>query len=220
MTEEEEQPGGIVDIHSKKKELIEDNPFVDVSAFLFLEDIADKQGEAGMNNYLVSLASSLAKSMPEEEYDNWETFLDSLRNRVSILSTFEKKVITPTDYCIVSEQCHYKRGMLEYIKRIGELSQQHFKVAEYYNHTVKSASLTTCCVICQTFRNFSVERIKVGDRNVRYAQLAAVLYDGTQKRAPMEWLPILLEKAKISLTKLNMLLRNNECIWMIYPEIK
>ena len=207
-------------IQSRRKELIEDNPFVDVSAFLFLEDIADKQGEAGMNNYLVSLASSLAKSMPEEEYDSWEAFLDSLRNRVSIVSTFEKKILTPTEYCIVSEECHYKRGMLEYIQRIGELSQQHFKVAEYYNHTVKSAALTTCCVICQTFRNFAVERIKIGDRNVKYAQLAAVLYDGTQKRAPDEWLPILLEKAKISLTKLNMLLRNNECIWMVYPEIK
>jgi hypothetical protein len=203
-----------------KKEMSEDNPFVDVSAFLFLEDIADKQGEAGMSNYLVSLASSLAKSMPEEEYDTWETFLESLRNRVSILSTFEKSLKTPTENCVVSEECHYKRGMLEYIKRIGELSQQHFKVAEYYNHTVKSAALTTCCVICQTYRNFAVERIKVGERNVRYAQLAAVLYDGTQKRSPAEWLPILLEKAKISPTKLNMLLRNNECVWMVYPEIK
>jgi hypothetical protein len=204
----------------RTREMVEDNPFVDVSAFLFLEDIADKQGEAGMNNYLVSLASSLAKSMPEEEYDSWESFLDSLCSRVSILSTFERCVNTPTEFCAVSEECHYKRGMLEYIKRIGELSQQHFKVAEYYNHTVKSAALTTCCVICQTYRNFAVERIRVGDRNVRYAQLAAVLYDGTQKRAPSEWLPILLEKAKISLTKLNMLLRNNECIWMVYPEIK
>jgi hypothetical protein len=208
------------EIQRTSKEMIEDNPFVDVSAFLFLEDIADKQGEAGMNNYLVSLASSLAKSMPEEEYDSWEGFLDSLKHRVSILSTFEKSINTPTEYCIASQECHYKRGMLEYIKRIGELSQQHFKVAEYYNHTVKSAALTTCCVICQTYRNFAVERISVGDRNVRYAQLAAVLYDGTQKRAPEEWLPIILEKAKISMTKLNMLLRNNECIWMVYPEIK
>jgi hypothetical protein len=217
MTEAEES----IEIkQTTKKEMIEDNPFVDVSAFLFLEDIADKQGEAGMNNYLVSLASSLAKSMPEEEYDTWDAFLDSLRNRVSILSTFEKKIITPTEYCIVSEECHYKRGMLEYIKRIGELSQQHFKVAEYYNHTVKSAALTTCCVICQTYRNFSIERIGVANKNVKYAQLAAVLYDGTQKRAPVEWLPILLEKAKITLTRLNMLLRNNECVWMVYPEIK
>jgi hypothetical protein len=218
--EQSEQQQSTQTTQSSKKEMIEDNPFVDVSAFLFLEDIADKQGEAGMNNYLVSLASSLAKSMPEEEYDSWEVFLDSIRNRVSILSTFEKKITIPTEYCIVSEECHYKRGMLEYIKRIGELSQQHFKVAEYYNHTVKSAALTTCCVICQTYRNFSIERIRVGDKNVKYAQLAAVLYDGTQKRAPVEWLPILLEKAKITLTKLNMLLRNNECVWMVYPEIK
>ena len=125
MTENEP----VITKQTTKKEMIEDNPFVDVSAFLFLEDIADKQGEAWMNNYLVSLASSLAKSMPEEEYDDWTVFLESIRNRVSILSTFEKKITTPTEYCIVSEECHYKRGMLEYIKRIGELSQQHFKVA-------------------------------------------------------------------------------------------
>ena len=38
--------------------LMADNPFVDVAAYLFLEDIADKQGAAGMNTYLMSLASS------------------------------------------------------------------------------------------------------------------------------------------------------------------
>ena len=52
--------------------LIANNPFVDVAAHLFLEDIADKQGAAGMNTYLMSLATSLAKSMPEEEYDTWD----------------------------------------------------------------------------------------------------------------------------------------------------
>ena len=44
---------------------IVENPLVDVAAYLFLEDIADTQGAAGMNNYLVSLANSLARSMPE-----------------------------------------------------------------------------------------------------------------------------------------------------------
>ncbi|MCK5561682.1 MAG: hypothetical protein KAJ51_13855 [Thermoplasmata archaeon] len=206
-------------ISERGRELIEDNPFVDVAAFLFLEDIAEKQGEAGMNNYLVSLASSLAKSMPSEEYNDWKTFIESLRNRESIMSTFEVNIISPTDYCIVSVICPYKKGLLEYIRRIGELSQQHFKVAEYYNNTVKPAALTTCCVICQTFRNFAAERIKVGGKSIKYSQISNVLFDGTQKRAPIEWLPILLEKAKISLTKLNMLQRTNECIWLVYPEI-
>ena len=206
-------------VGERGRERIEDNPFVDVAAFLFLEDIAEKQGEAGMNNYLVSLASSLAKSMPEEEYGDWKSFIDSIRNRESILSTFEVNIITPNDFCMVSVICPYKKGLLTYIRRIGELSQQHFKVAEYYNNTVKPAALTTCCVICQTFRNFATERIRVGGKSIKYAQISNVLFDGTQKRAPDEWLPILLEKANISLTKLNMLQRTNECIWLVYPEI-
>jgi len=205
-------------VKDNRMQLITDNPFVDVAAFLFLEDIADKQGEAGMNNYLVSLASSLAQSMPEEEYDTWEDFLTSLRKSESILTTFEN-ITTPTTHCIATQPCHFERGILEYRKRIGELSQQHYNVAEYYNNTVKPGALTTCCVICQTYRNFAVERIKVAGKHVKYAQIANILSDGRHMRAPKEWLPILLEKAGISKTKLNMLLRNNQCIWMAYPEI-
>ncbi len=191
------------------------NPFVDVAAFLFLEDIADKQGEAGMSNYLISLASSLAKSMPEEEYDTWDDFLEALRNQQSILSAFET-VITPTRNCIVTTVCPYERALKEYARRIGELSQQHYNVAEYYNNTVKPGAVTTCCVIHQTYRNFAVERIKVGGKKVRYAQISLVLL-GRRKQAPDEWLPILLEKAGISTTKLNMLQRNNCCIFLVYP---
>lgn len=200
-----------------KGTLIRNNPFVDVAAFLFLEDIADKQGEAGMNNYLISLASSLAKSMPEEEYKDWDEFLEALRNRESILSTFET-VSMATKNCIVTTTCPYKRGLMEYTRRIGEVAQQHFNVAEYYNTTVKPGTVTTCCVIHQTFRNFAAERIKVAGKPIRIAQIMASLFDGTNKVAPDEWLPIILEKAGISRTKLNMLMRNNDCIWVAYPE--
>ena len=48
--------------------------------FRFLEDIADKQGASGMNTYLMSLASSLAKSMPEEAHETWEDFMEALKN--------------------------------------------------------------------------------------------------------------------------------------------
>ena len=58
-----------------KRKLIDNNPFVDVAAYLFLEDIADKQGASGLNSYLMRLATSLAKSMPSEEYETWEQFL-------------------------------------------------------------------------------------------------------------------------------------------------
>jgi len=199
-----------------QKSMIQSNPFVDVAAFLFLEDIADKQGEAGMNNYLISLASSLAKSMPEEEYNTWDEFLHAIVNGESILTAFEIMVITPTDNCMVSTTCPFTKGLMEYTKRIGELAQVHFNVAEYYNHNVKPGALTTCCVICQSYRNFACERIRVEGKTLKYAQLSNVLYNGTHKVAPEEWLPILLEKSGVSQTKLNMLQRNNDCIWMLY----
>jgi hypothetical protein len=199
-----------------ENKLTPSNPFVDVAAFLFLEDIADKQGEAGMSNYLISLASSLAKSMPEEEYDTWEEFLEALRKQQSILSAFET-VITPTKHCIVTTVCPYEGALKEYARRIGELSPQHYNVAEYYNDTVKPGAVTTCCVIHQTYRNFAVERIKVAGKPVHYAQISLALL-GRRKHAPDEWLPILLEKANISMTKLNMLQRNHCCIFLVYPE--
>ena len=103
---------------SERRSLIDDNPFVDVSAFLFLEDISDKQGASGMNNYLVSLATSLAKSMPEEEYSTWDEFLDSLVRGESIISAFED-VLTITPHCAVTVTCPFTKGWQEYTKRIG-----------------------------------------------------------------------------------------------------
>ena len=77
------------DTNEEGPSLVEDNPLVDVAAYLFLEDIADKQGASGMNTYLISLATSLAKSMPEEEYASWDDFLEALRKGESIMSSFE-----------------------------------------------------------------------------------------------------------------------------------
>ena len=199
------------------QKLIDNNPVVDVAAFLFLEDIADKQGEAGMNNYLMSLASSLAKTMPEEEYDTWEDFQEAMMNGESSLSVFED-IVNPTKYCFVTKVCPFERGITEYRRRIGELAQQHFNVAEFYNNTIKPGALTTCCVIHQTFRKFAVDRIKIGGVSRKYAQISNVSGDGRHKKAPEEWLPILLEKANLSSTKLNMLQRSNACIWLVYAE--
>jgi len=197
--------------------LIEDNPFVDVAAYLFLEDIADKQGPAGMNNYLISLATSLARSMPEEEYKSWEEFKDALANNRSILTTFED-VFLPTDNCVVTTKCPFGRGWAEYTKRIGNFAKIHTDVAEYYNTTIKPSVVDTQCIIHQTYRSAAAERIRVGGKRVKYAQIAAVSEYGVRKIVPEEWLPILLATAKISRTELNMLLRNNSCVWLLYTE--
>ncbi len=197
--------------------LIEDNPLVDVAAYLFLEDIADKQGASGMNTYLMSLATSLAKSMPEEEYNSWEEFLTALRKGESIMSSFEV-VKTRTENCMVTTECPFARGWGEYTKRIGNFSPVHYEVADYYNSRVKPGAINTCCIIHQTFRNAAAERIKVVGKSVKYAQIAAVWSDGVKIIAPDEWLPILLDKAKITRTEMNMILRNNADIFVLYLE--
>lgn len=197
--------------------LIEDNPLVDVAAYLFLEDIADKQGASGMNTYLMSLATSLAKSMPEEEYNTWDDFLDALRKSESIISSFEV-VKTRTENCMITQECPFARGWMEYTKRIGSFSSMHYDVAEYYNSNVKPGSINTCCIIHQTFRAAASDRIKVAGKRIKYAQIAAVWSDGVKMIAPDEWLPVLLEKAKITRTELNMILRNNADIFVLYLE--
>ncbi|MFH0815490.1 MAG: hypothetical protein V1934_01555 [Methanobacteriota archaeon] len=202
-------------LKSERKMLIDDNPFVDVAAYLFLEDIADKQGASGMNNYLVSLATSLAKSMPEEEYETWEEFVESLQKGESIISAFEN-VVMATPHCLVTTECPFQKGWEEYTRRIGSFSKIHYDVAEYYNSTVKPGAVDSQCIIHQTFRSAASERIRVAGKPVKYAQVAAISPGGNKKVAPEEWLPILLEKSGISHTMLNMIMRNNACLWILY----
>ncbi|TLZ52046.1 MAG: hypothetical protein E6K18_03600 [Methanobacteriota archaeon] len=197
--------------------LIESNPFVDVATHLFLEDIADKQGASGLNNYLMSLATNLAKSMPEEEYDTWDEFLEALKSGNSILTTFEE-VFMPTKNCVVTRRSPFERGWQEYVKRVGSFSRIHEEVAEYYNSAVKPTAINSLHIIHQTFRAAASDRITVGGKRVKYAQVATVWTDGEKKIVPDEWLPVLLQKAGISRTELNMLLRNNADVWLLYTE--
>jgi hypothetical protein len=74
------------------------------------------------------------------------------------------------------------------------------------------------CIIHQTFRNAAADRIKVAGKPLKIAQIAAVWEDGNRKIAPDEWMPILLEKAQISRTDLNMILRNNADVWVMYTD--
>jgi hypothetical protein len=200
-----------------REKLIESNPFVDVATHLFLEDIADKQGASGLNNYLMSLATNLAKSMPEEEYDTWDEFLEALKSGNSIMTAFED-VFMPTKNCVVTRRSPFERGWQEYIKRVGSFSRIHEEVAAYYNSNVKPTAINSLHIIHQTFRGVAADRISVGGKRVKYAQIATVWTDGAKKIVPDEWLPVLLQKAGISRTELNMLLRNNADVWLLYTE--
>ena len=198
------------------KEDLLDNPMVDIATYLFLEDIADKQGAAGMNNYLMSLAYSLARSMPEEEYTDWDSFVEAIVKGESILSAFEK-VNAVSKYCMVTVESPFLRGWKEYTKRIGEFPKIHKDVAEYYNSRTTPTAIETGDIIIQTYRKAAAEKITVEGKKINVAHIATVSPDGSKKIAPEEWLPILLEKANITRTQMNMILRNNAGVWIVYP---
>jgi len=139
----------------------------------------------------------------------------ALRNRESILSTFES-LVTPTEHCIVTTRCPFDDGVKEYIRKIGELPAIHKNIAEYFNYTRTPTTVNTCCVIHQAFRDFTSARIKVQGRRVKFAQICVANFGG-RACSPNEWMPILLEKAMITKTKLNMVLRKNPCVWILYP---
>ena len=107
-----------------------ENPFVDVAVNILFEDIADKQGVVGMVTHMMGLASSLASSMPNEEYSNWEEFKKSLEERASIISAFET-IKVPKGRCIVTTKCPFMDGIKEYMRRIGELPEVYNSVIDY-----------------------------------------------------------------------------------------
>lgn len=192
-----------------------ENPFVDVAVNILFEDIADKQGVVGMVTHMMGLASSLASSMPNEEYSNWEEFKKSLEERASIISAFET-IKVPKGRCIVTTKCPFMDGIKEYMRRIGELPEVYNSVIDYYNATVKPSAAVHTCIIHQTFRSEAAQKIRVNGKQVRYAQICSRALSGNIRIIPDEWLPIILEKAGITLTELRMLLRQFPCIWMLY----
>lgn len=158
-------------------ENIESNPFVDVSVFLFFEDISDKQGVEGFTNYMVGQAESLAKSVPEEEYDTWEDFANAVSNRESVFSSFESiKQISKNGF--VTNICPFSKVIREYIKRIGNFNPVHVEATDHYNHTIQPSAAHSACMMHQTYRREVAKRIKIGGKPLQYAQIGAKAYTG------------------------------------------
>ncbi len=192
------------------------NPFVEIATHLFLEDLSGKVGVSGLNNYLVSLAKNLATAMPQEEYASWPEFLAALRDGQSILSTFEE-VRPVTDRCMSTLRSPFERGWREYAKRVGVFAPVHREVAEYYNHKVRPAAVTSVHIVLHTFREAAAARIHVGSQGVHYEPVAAAWVDGTVQGPEGPKLESLLKRAGISRTRLGMLLRNHSDVWLLEP---
>lgn len=194
----------------------ESNPFVEVAAHLFLEDLAERVGVPGLNTYLVSLASRLARSMPDEEYRDWPDFLGALVARRSILSAFEE-VRPMTDRCMVTPRSPFERGWREYAKRVGAFAPVHREVATYYNAHVRPAAVMSLHIVSHTYREAAAAKIRVQDRPVRYEPIATVWVDGQASSLPEAALEPLLRRAGITRTQLGMLLRDHADIWLLEP---
>lgn len=197
--------------------LAESNPFVEVATHFFLEDLADKVGISGLNNYLIGLAKTLATNMPEEEWKDWDEFMSALRAGDTMLSAFED-IQMPTDNCVVTRQSPFERGWREYTKRVGSFSAAHKQVAEFYNKNVKPTAVNSLHIILQTFRAAAANRVKVGGKTVHYAQIATVWADGQRMVAGEAERKDLLKLAGISETKLRMLLRDNADVWILWTD--
>jgi hypothetical protein len=192
-------------------ESIESNPFVDVSVFLFFEDISDKQGVEGFTNYIVGQAKSLAKSVPEEEFAN------AVVNGESVLSSFENiKQISANGF--VTKVCPFAKAIREYIKRLGNFNPVHMEATDHYNHTIQPSAAHSACMMHQTYRNEVAKRIKIGGKPLQYAQIAAKAYTGKIALPPESWKKVLLEKAGISETQGFMEMRENSCLYVLYVQ--
>lgn len=194
----------------------ESNPFVEIATHLFLEDLAAKVGVSGLNNYLVSLAKNLASAMPNEEYRDWDEFVEALRESRSILSTFEE-VRPVTDRCMATPRSPFERGWREYAKRVGAFADVHRESAEQYNAKVRPTAVTSLHIVLQTFRETAAARIRVDGRAIRYAPVATVWVDGEKRMPAEEKLDDVLRRAGISRTRLGMLLRNHSDVWLVEP---
>lgn len=201
---------------SAEARMPDSNPFVEIAAHLFLEDLAAKVGPPGLNQYLMSLARNLAKSMPEEAYDTWASFLESLRDGRSILTTFED-VRPLTERCMATTRSPFERGWREYAKRVGAFAPVHREAAEVYNAKVRPVAVTSLHIVLHSFREAAAARIRVDSRPVRYEPLATTWIDGSRAMPSEAVLDGLLKRAGISRIQLGMLLRNHADVWLLEP---
>lgn len=196
---------------------INSNSFIDVSVFLFFEDIADKQGVEGFTNYIIGQAESLAKSIPQEEYETWEDFTNAVVAGESVFSSFER-IKQISDNGFVTEICPFENAIREYIKRLGNFNMVHMEATDHYNNTVQPSAAQSSCMMHQTYRQEVAKRIKIAGKSLNYAQIAAKSYAGNVSLPPASWKKVLLEKAGVSETQGYMEMRENACLYALFVD--
>ena len=192
------------------------NPFVDVAMTLFLEDIAEKQGSEGLLDYMMAQGTSLAEAMPAEDYPTWDDFIAAINEGRSIFSALEGMEHF-AGYVLVTPVSPFHEAIATYVSLMGEMLPAHAEAVALYNGRVQNAAVESMNILHQSFRKSLVLRVSVDGRPVKYAELANKAYDGTIIMAPEGWLEVLLERAQISLTQLQMAIRQNSSVILVYP---
>ena len=192
------------------------NPFVDVAMILFLEDIAEKQGVEGLLAYMMNQGVALAEAMPPEDYLSWDDFIAALNEGRSIFSALEGTQVF-SRYVLVTPVNPFHEAYATYIRLMGELLPAHREVVELYNGRVQNSAVESMSVIHQAFRRALIRRVTVAGQPARYAELSVKGYDGVIRTAPEGWLEVLLEKAEITATQLQMAIRQNSNAILLYP---
>ena len=191
-------------------------PFVDVGMMLFLEDIAEKQGVEGLLEYMLIQGATLAESMPAEDYPTWDDFIAAINEGRSIFSALEGMEHF-AGYVLVTPVSPFHEAIATYITLLGEMLPAHQSAVEYYNGRIQNVAVESMNIIHQAFRKELVKRVSVAGQPVRYAELANKGYDGNIVMAPEGWLEVLLVRAQISLTQLQMAIRQNSSAILVYP---
>ncbi|MCH8921073.1 MAG: hypothetical protein IIA23_10295 [Chloroflexi bacterium] len=194
------------------------NPFVDVGMILFLEDIAEKQGVEGLMTYMMNQGAALADAMPSEDYAVWDDFVAAVNEGRSIISALEGTQHFAGNVFVTAVN-PFHEAYATYIRLMGELLPLHREAVDLYNGRVQNAAVESMNLIHQPFRRALVKRITVAGQPIRYAELAVKGFDGNIRTAPEGWLEVLLERAGITATQLQMAIRQNSLVTLIYPPV-
>ncbi|MFQ6071125.1 MAG: hypothetical protein ACE5KT_00275 [Methanosarcinales archaeon] len=193
------------------------NPIVDVATLLFVENIGEKQGVDGMARFMISEGSSLARAMPNENFNSYEEFVKSVEAGTSLLSAVEG-IRHGGGFTFITPVCPFRIAADEYIRRIGAFTKIHEEVTDYYNKTFQPSAVESFCLIHQAFRDEVAKKISVKQKPIKIAQIACKGFNGDIKTIPNMWLSTVLEKAGIDETTLYTHLRLNTCVFMAYME--
>ena len=194
---------------------------LDVALVSLIQDMSEKAGVEGTNQYWARVGESLAKRMGKEAYMGWPSFNVALREGRTAFS-IEGAVTALTDLAITDvdgdvvgyiyalETCVFNPTIVRIRYSVGELPRADSAVAEEYNNSVRDTAVCNFCVIHQRFREEVAKNISIADQALDCVQLANRGFTGETKIAEDS-----LKNIGINPEYVRSLLRNYACVYAI-----